>query len=122
MTDFNFLTNYLRMWKAEGIEAPKNELQSLSAWLAYLGQHGAEKTKETMRTRMFLLTKTVDVLSEQGSKAEVVAGIYDNDLESLRKRTFNEGVEEAAKLVDKRYEAGREVDGEQVRSLKVDFG
>jgi len=121
--DFDkFLTDHLQMWKASGIEAPKNELQSLVAWLAYLGEHGAEKTKETMRTRMILLTETVDGLAKQGSKAEVAAGIYDNDLESLRKRAFNEGVEAAAKLVDECFdECEPWINGDQVRELMVSF-
>lgn len=123
--DFDFdqhLADHLKMWKDSGIEAPKNELQSIAAWLRYLGMEGEEKTKETMRTRMVLLMNAVNKIAEQGSKAEVAAGIYDNDLEALRKRAFNEGVEAAAKRIDEHFEGSmHENSGDVVRKLKVDY-
>lgn len=123
--DFDFdqhLADHLKMWKTSGIEAPKNELQSIAAWLRYLGMEGEEKTKETMRTRMVLLMNAVNKIAEQGSKAEVAAGIYDNDLEALRKRAYNEGVEAAAKLVDECFdECEPWITGEAVRELKVEY-
>jgi len=102
--DEDWLAEHLRMWKKSGIEAPRNELQSIHAWLVTLGDEGAEKTKEIMRTRMILLMNAVNDLAEKGSEAEVKAGIYDNDLEALRKRAYNEGVEAAAKLVDECFD------------------
>lgn len=74
----NFLTDHLRMWKDEGIEAPLNELQSIQAWLSCLGQHGLEETKNRMRARMLLLMKTANNLHVAGPEAEAEAGIYDN--------------------------------------------
>lgn len=73
-----FLTDHLRMWKDEGVPAPVNELQSISAWLECLGTHGAEETMERMRARLLLLMNTVNELHDQGREAEDAAGIYDN--------------------------------------------
>ena len=73
-----FLTDHLRIWKDEGIEAPLNELQSIAAWLRCLGEHGAEETKARMRARMILLMNASQDLYDAGPEAEAKAGIYDN--------------------------------------------
>ena len=73
-----FLTDHLRMWKDEGVEAPLNELQSIQAWLSCLGHHGLEETTNRMRARMLLLQNTAIELYAQGPEAEAKAGIYDN--------------------------------------------
>ena len=80
MTDAadKWLTDHLRLWKDEGVDAPLNELQSIAAWLRYLGEHGEKKTKETMRARMLLLMNASIDLHDQGPEAEAAAGIYDN--------------------------------------------
>ena len=70
-----FLIEHLKLWKDLGVPAPANELQSIAAWLAYLGEHGAEKTIETMQVRMMLLTDAVEKLHK--ANAEEVHGIYD---------------------------------------------
>lgn len=77
MTD-KFLTDHLKFWKDSGIPAPGNELQSIQGWLTYLGEHGAEQTKDTMRKRMILLMEAANDLYEEGPAAEDAAGIYDN--------------------------------------------
>ena len=74
----DFLREHLRLWKDSGIPAPANELQSIQAWLQYLGQHGAEETKNAMRNRMILLMQAANELHAEGPQAEDEAGIYDN--------------------------------------------
>lgn len=74
----DFLLDGLRMWKDEGLEAPLNELQSISAWLDTLGEHGAEETMDRMRMRMILLMDAAATLHAQGSEAVKAAGIYVN--------------------------------------------
>ena len=73
-----FLTDHLRMWKDEGIPAPLNEIQSIQSWLRYLGEHGADGTKDAMRKRMILLAQAASELHKEGPEAEAAAGIYDN--------------------------------------------
>jgi hypothetical protein len=73
-----FYDAYLKMWKAEDIPAPLNELQSIQTWLNYLVNNGVEKTIETMRRRMILLANAAVKLNEEGPAAEADAGIYDN--------------------------------------------
>jgi hypothetical protein len=73
-----FLNDYLQMWKDEGVEAPLNELQSIAAWLRYLGSNGKEKTIEAMQMRMLLLMDASNKLHAQGPEAEDAAGIYNN--------------------------------------------
>jgi hypothetical protein len=73
----SFLTDHLRMWKDEGVPAPVNELQSIAAWLRTLGELGAEKTIEAMRSRMLLLMEAAQELHNAGPAGEAAAGIYD---------------------------------------------
>jgi hypothetical protein len=72
------LSDHLRMWKSEIDSAPVNELQSIAAWLRYLGEHGQEKTKNTMRQRMLLLMKAAGAIHEGGPEMEDACGIYDS--------------------------------------------
>ena len=78
MSTPKFLTDHLKLWEDLGIPAPVNELQSIYTWLGHLSQHGAEKTMETMRTRMLLLMRAANDLHDEGPAAEKAAGIYDN--------------------------------------------
>lgn len=73
----DFLFEHLKLWKDEGIPAPENELQSISTWLSYLGMHGAEATKDTMRARMLLLMEAANTLYALGPEAEDKVGIYE---------------------------------------------
>lgn len=73
----SFLLPFLRMWKDEGLSAPVNELQSISAWL-YKSCDGLEPLKSAMRARMLLLMRAADQLNDEGLEAEIKAGIYDN--------------------------------------------
>jgi hypothetical protein len=73
-----YLIDHLRLWKDSGIPAPANELQSIQGWLRYLGEHGAEGTKDAMRKRMILLMQAANELHDLGPEAEDAAGIYDN--------------------------------------------
>lgn len=73
-----FLIAHLKLWKDEGIPAPANELQSIQAWLACLGAHGAEETANRMRIRMTLLMRAAMDLHTSGVEAEDAAGIYTN--------------------------------------------
>lgn len=73
-----WIYRHLVMWEDEGVDAPLNELQSINAWLMYLGRHGQEKTIETMRARMVLLMKAASRLHAAGPEAEEAEGIYKN--------------------------------------------
>lgn len=71
-----FLTERLRLWKDEGVPAPRNELQAIQAWLRCLGEHGASDTAQRMRERMLLLMKTASTVHTAGADAEDAVGIY----------------------------------------------
>ena len=73
-----FLTQYLVMWEQSGESAPENEIQSIQAWLSFLGQHGAEETKKVMRNRLILLGNAAVELYEAGPEAEDEVGVYKN--------------------------------------------
>lgn len=72
-----FLTEHLKLWQAENVPGPRNELQSISAWLKTLGMLGPEKTADAMRQRMLLLMHTAEALHGAGPEAEKAAGIYE---------------------------------------------
>lgn len=78
MSDDDFLNQHLRVWRDSGVSAPLNELQSIDCWLRYLGEHGQEKTIETMQLRMMLLQDAAEKLHALGPEAEDAAGIYAN--------------------------------------------
>jgi len=73
-----FLTDNLRMWKASGIPAPLNEIQSINAWMERLKDVGAEETLKSMAARLVLLNRAAQELHAAGPEAEKTAGIYDN--------------------------------------------
>lgn len=76
MANDKFLIDHLKLWKQEGIPAPINELNSIAGWLEFLGKHGEEATKTTMRTRMLLLMTAASDLHKSGKEDEF--GIYEN--------------------------------------------
>lgn len=73
-----FLTDNLRFWKESGIPAPKNEIQSIHAWMGNLQKNGAEATLKSMAARLVLLNRAAQDLHAQGPEAEKAAGIYED--------------------------------------------
>lgn len=73
---YDFLNEHLKCWMDEGIPAPVNELQSISAWLSESSD--VEQMQNKMRNRMLLLMHQVERLYEAGPMAEQEAGIYNN--------------------------------------------
>ena len=72
-----FLTDNLRMWKDSGIPAPKNEIQSIHAWMGMLREQGQEETLKRMAARLVLLDRAARQLNALGPETEDEAGIYD---------------------------------------------
>ncbi len=73
-----FVAAHLKMWEDSGVPAPLNELQSIAAWLRYLGQNGADETKKAMRNRILILMKAANNIYEAGPYVEELAEIYKN--------------------------------------------
>ena len=89
----DFLVDYLKMWKSDGIPAPLNELQSIAAWLR--ASCNVEEMQNAMRLRMILLMKAVEAINEKGLDAEILAGIYANrpDLEAEARKVYEQSKE-----------------------------
>lgn len=71
------LADHLKLWKDTGVLAPRNELQSIQAWLQTLGRLGKEETLNLMRKRLLLLMEASIAIHEAGPEAEDEFGIYD---------------------------------------------
>jgi len=72
-----FLEEHLKLWKDTGAPAPRNELQSIQAWLRTTCDVDYEGLKDMMRKRMILLMQAANELHAAGPEAEKTAGIYD---------------------------------------------
>jgi len=72
------LSQYLKLWMLEGMEAPVNELNSIQSWLATLSEHGKEETCNRMRQRILLLMHAANELNDLGRDAENIIGIYEH--------------------------------------------
>jgi len=76
MTRDDFLEEHLKLWKDTGVKAPRNELQSIQAWLRTSCDMTYEELKDAMRKRMILLMQAANKLHTAGSEAEDKVGIY----------------------------------------------
>lgn len=75
------LADNLKLWEDIGIPAPRNELQSIKAWLLTLQEKGKEETIKCMRMRMILLATTANAIHAVDAADDF--GIYEN-AEELR--------------------------------------
>ena len=71
-----WLADFLKLWKDTGEKAPRNELQSIFAWLSIVGSQDSKEVAALMRKRMALLLKSVNAIHKAGPEVEDEYGIY----------------------------------------------
>ena len=92
-TFYYTLANHLKLWKETTEAAPANELQSIAAWLRYLGGNTKEKTLETMRSRMILLMREGAYEEAYQTARQQTAGarqiVLQHEIETCEERTVS---------------------------------